>query len=55
MADNYKVKVQVEIEKCADAVTDEFTRIGDGLFEYIISAEEGQSIDVCEQICTLTN
>jgi hypothetical protein len=55
MADNFRVKVQVEIEKCADEVTDEFTRIGVGQFERIISAKEGQNIDSCEQILLQTN
>ncbi len=55
MADNYRIKVQVEIEKCADAVMDEFTRTGVGQFERIISLEQAQSIDACEQILLQTN
>ena len=55
MADNYKVRVQVEIKKCAGAVTDDFRQEGVGIFERIISVEKGQSIDACEQILLQTN
>jgi hypothetical protein len=55
MADNYKVKVQVEIVNCVDVETNEFTQAGSGIFERIITAEQGQSIDVCEQILLQTN
>ena len=55
MADNYKVKVNIEIIKCADIVTDEFAQVGVGVFERIMSTEQAQSIDVCEQILLETN
>ncbi len=55
MADNYKVKVNVEIVKCADEVTDEFIQVGIGKFERIISTEQAQSIDECEQMLLETN
>ena len=55
MADNYKVKVNIEIIKCADAVTDEFMQIDVGMFERVISTEQAQSIDVCEQMLLETN
>ncbi len=55
MADNYKVKINVEIVKCADAVTDEFTQVGIGIFEHIILAEQAQNIDTCEQINVAAN
>ena len=55
MADNYKVKVNVEIVKCADIMTDDLTHKGAGMFERIISAEQAQSIDACEQILLQTN
>jgi len=55
MADNYKVKVNIEIEKCVDAVTDEYIQVGDGMFERIISAEQAGSIDECEQMLLETN
>jgi hypothetical protein len=55
MADNYKVKVNIEIVKCADAVIDECIQTGVGLFERIISVEQAQSIDICEQILLQTN
>lgn len=55
MADNYKVKVQVEIVKCVEAVTDEFIQGGAGRFERIMSAEQAQNIDECEQMLLETN
>lgn len=55
MADNYKVKVKVEIVKCADVVTNEFIQVGVGMFERIISAEQAQNIDTCEQMLLQTN
>ena len=55
MADNYKVKVNVEIVKCTDAVIDKCIQAGVGIFERIISVEQAQSIDVCEQILLQTN
>ena len=55
MADNYKVKVNVEIVKCADMVTDDLTQEGVGRFERIIPAEQAQNIDACEQILLQTN
>jgi hypothetical protein len=55
MADNYKVKVKVEIVKCVEAVTEEFIQVGVGRFERIITAEQAQSIDECEQMLLETN
>lgn len=55
MANNYKVKVQVEIVKCADLVTDDLTHEGVGRCERIIPAEQAQNIDTCEQILLQTN
>lgn len=55
MANNYKIKVNVEIVKCSDAVTDEFIQVGAGQFEHIMSAEQAQSIDGCEQKLLQTN
>jgi hypothetical protein len=55
MASNYKVKVQIEIIECPDAVTDTPHQEGEGVFASIISAEQAQSIDVCEQILLRTN
>jgi len=55
MADNYKVKVNLEIIKCADAVTDEFIQVDVGMFERIISTEQAQSIDECAQMLLETN
>ena len=55
MANNYKVKVQVEIAACGDDIDDVPTRSGVGAFEYVISAEQAHSIDACEQRLLQTN
>jgi len=55
MANNYKVKVQVEIATCRDAVAAAPTQLGIGAFEYVISAEQAHSIDACEQRLLQTN
>jgi len=55
MANNYKVKVQVEIAACGDDIDDAPIRSGVGAFEYVISAEQAHSIDVCEQRLLQTN
>lgn len=54
MANNYKVKVHVEIEACADVTTDSPSKEGIGAFEWIVSAEQAHSIDECEQIVLQT-
>jgi hypothetical protein len=55
MANNCKVKVQVEIEECADTVTDGPRKESVGVFEWVVSAEQAHSIDECEQIVLQTN
>jgi hypothetical protein len=55
MANNYKVKVQVEIEESAGTTTDGLQKEDIGVFEWIISAEQAHSIDECEQIVLQTN
>jgi len=55
MADNYKVKVQIEIVKCTGDVTDAPSQEGVGVFEYIIPTAQAHSIDECEQILLQTN
>ena len=55
MANNCKVKVQVEIEECADTATDGPRKEGVGVFEWVVSAEQAHSIDECEQIVLQTN
>ncbi len=55
MANNYKVKVQVEMAACGDDVDDAPTKSGVGAFEYVISAEQAHSIDACEQRLLQTN
>jgi len=55
MANNYRVKVRVEIEECADTTTDGPRKEGVGAFEWVISAEQAQSIDECEQIVLQTD
>jgi hypothetical protein len=55
MATNYKLKVQVEIVKCADDVTDAPGKEGVGIFEHVIPAAQAHSIDECEQSLLQTN
>lgn len=55
MANNYKVKVQVEIAACGDDADDAPNRSGIGAFGYVISAEQAHSIDACEQRLLQTN
>jgi hypothetical protein len=55
MANNYKIKVQVEIIECTDDIVEAPSRAGLGTFEHIISAEQAQSIDACEQVLLQTN
>ena len=55
MANNYKVRVQVEIKECADTTSDGPRKEGVGAFEWIVSAEQARSIDECEQIVLQTN
>jgi hypothetical protein len=55
MANNYKVKVQVEIKECADTPSDSPGKEDIGAFEWVIAAEQARSIDECEQIVLRTN
>lgn len=50
MATNYRIRVCVEIEECADGMTNEPSKEGIGAFAQVISAEQACSIDECEQI-----
>jgi len=54
MANNYKVKVQVEIEECAATTADGPRKEDVGVFEWVVSAEQAHSIDECEQIVLQT-
>lgn len=53
--DNYKIKVQVEIEESADTTTDGPRKEDVWVFEWVGSAEQARSIDECEQIVLRTN
>ena len=55
MADDYKVKVEIKLVKCGDAVTDALVQAGAGKFERNVSAEQAQNMDACEQILLETN
>jgi hypothetical protein len=55
MANNYKIKVQVEIEACADPTADRPIKKGIGTFEQVILAEQAHSIEECEQIVLQTH
>jgi len=54
MANNYRVKVQVEIEECADTTTDGPGKEDVGVFGWLVSAEQARSIDECAQIVLRT-
>jgi hypothetical protein len=55
MANNYRVKVHIEIVECTDAVTATPSSAGGSVFETSMSAEQAQSIDACEQLLLQTN
>jgi hypothetical protein len=55
MANNYRVKVRVEIEECADTTTDGPRKEDVGAFEWVVSATQAHSIDECEQIVLQTD
>jgi hypothetical protein len=55
MANNYKVKIQVEIEECVDTTTDGPRKEDVGVFEWVVSAKQAHSIDECEQIVLQTD
>jgi hypothetical protein len=54
MADNYKVKVRIEIVECADTAGDVPSREGVGVFQYIMPAEQAHSLDAFEQVLLQT-
>ncbi len=55
MADNYRIKVQVEIAECVDDVSGALNQEGVGIFEYVVPAAQAYSIDMCEQVLLQTN
>ncbi len=55
MANNYKVKVKIEIVECEEETQAEPKKQKAGQFEYIITGEEGRNIDQCEQAVVSTN
>jgi hypothetical protein len=55
MANNYRVKVKIDIEECADIRTDGPKKEDVETFESVISAKQAHSIDECEQIVLKTN
>lgn len=52
---NYRLEIQVRITPCDDEQTVAPVRQGDGLFTYVLSAEQALSIDRCEQAVLATN
>lgn len=52
---NYRLEIQVRITPCDDEQTAAPVRQGDGLFTYVLSAEQALSIDRCEQAVLATN
>lgn len=55
MANNYRIKVRIEIEECADVPTTAPQKKGTGTFEWTVSAQQAHSIDECEQLLLQTN
>ena len=49
MNSNYKIKVNIEIVECNDETQLEPHQQKEGHFEFVISNEQGCSIDKCEQ------
>jgi hypothetical protein len=52
---NYKIKVNIEIVECEEAVEQVPQRVDDGVFEFNIAADAAESIDACEQALLSTN
>jgi len=55
MANNYRITVDIAIERCDDAGTAPPTRQGDGRFTYVLTEEQAVCIDVCECAVLHTN
>ena len=55
MNSNYKIKVNIEIVECNDETQQEPHQQKDGYFEFVISDEQGCSIDKCEQALLKAN
>lgn len=52
---NYKIKVNIEIIESDEAISPSPKEIETGVFEFNISPEAAESIDVCEQALLSTN
>lgn len=52
---NYHIKINIEINKTEEEMTAGPEKQLDGSFRMVISREEGQSIDQCEQALLSTN
>jgi hypothetical protein len=55
MKNNYKIKVNIEIVECHDETQLEPHQQQSGHFEFVISDEQGCSIDQCEQALLKAN
>jgi len=55
MAHNYRVTVDIAIEKCDDEETATPTWQGDGRFTYVLTEEQAMHIDICERVVLHTN
>lgn len=55
MKNNYKIKVNIEIVVSPDDTQIEPHQQQDGQFEFVISEEQGCSIDKCEQALLKAN
>lgn len=52
---NYNIEIKVEISKTENEITEGYKKRSDGSFGMVISGEQGQSIDQCEQSLLSTN
>jgi hypothetical protein len=55
MANNYRVRVEIEVEECTEDTTEGPRREDSGVFEWVVSAEQARSIDGIEKIMLETN
>jgi hypothetical protein len=55
MAQNYKIKVHIEIVASEDAVQDAPQEIGAGQFELVMTEAQALNIDDCEEALLHTN
>jgi hypothetical protein len=55
MVNNYRVKIEVKIEECTEDTTERPRKEDKGVFEWVVSAEQAQSINAIEKIMLQTS